>query len=92
MLTSSRSLDVKSAAGDPPPTSIDDMPNMLRCATLNRNTIHNLLITAIDTSLSASVYTLSWAAVWLFWGRQWLPLSVSSQVCQMPLYTPMRSS
>ena len=38
-----RSLDVKSAAGDLPPTSIDDMPNMLmlRCATPNYNPIRN---------------------------------------------------
>ena len=38
-----RSLEVKSAAGDLPPTSIDDMPNMLmlRCATPNYNSIRN---------------------------------------------------
>jgi hypothetical protein len=31
-----------SAAGDSPPTSIDDMLNMLQCATPNYNIIHNL--------------------------------------------------
>ena len=47
-----------------------------------------LLTVPIEQHLSKSVYTSSWVAVWSFWGRQWLPLSASSQVSHTSILAP----